>query len=207
MDPIDLGLPLEQRIVAAIRQIVRAVDLHSHRILDECGLTGPQLTTLAEVARSGSSTPTAIARAVHLSQGTVTGILQRLEKQHLVTRRRSEQDRRTVFIEATPAGHEILASAPSLLQDRFRAELSRLAEWERTQILATLQRVAGLMGADDLDAAPHLITDAVRLDQGAAAVIGEVAPLRGPGGVPGRTAGETAGGKTGRPAADESDSA
>jgi len=166
MDPIDAELSLEERTVAAIRQIVRAVDLHSHRILEACGLTGPQLTTLAQVARIGPTTPTAIARAVHLSQGTVTGILQRLERQDLILRRPGDRDRRTVTIEVTAAGRAILDRAPSLLQDRFRSELGSLAEWERMQILATLQRVAGLMGAERLDASPHLISDSVRLDEG-----------------------------------------
>lgn len=170
MDAIDSDLPLEQRIVAAIRQIVRAVDLHSRRIVEACGLTGPQLATLAVVARLGPTTPTAIAKAVHLSQGTVTGILQRLERQSLTRRTPSDRDRRTVVIEVTDEGRAVLEQAPSLLQDQFRAELSALAEWERMQILATLQRVATLMGAERLDASPHLITDSVRLEDGAAIV-------------------------------------
>lgn len=151
-------LSLEQQIVASIRQIVRAVDLHSHRLLEACGLTGPQLTTLSTIARIGPTTPTAIARAVHLSQGTVTGILQRLERRELVRRTRGDADRRTVTIEVTEDGRRILAHAPSLLQDRFRTELMALQEWERLQILSTLQRVAGLMGVDRLDASPHLVS-------------------------------------------------
>ncbi len=166
MNAIDSDLPLEQRIVAAIRQIVRAVDLHSRRIVEACGLTGPQLATLAVVSRLGPTT--AIARAVHLSQGTVTGILQRLERQSLTRRTPGDRDRRTVMIEVTDAGRAVLQQAPSLLQDQFRAELSALAEWEQMQILATLQRVATLMGAERLDASPHLITDSVRLDDGGA---------------------------------------
>jgi len=50
----------------------------------------------------------------------------------------------------------VLLASPSLLQDRFRAGLESLEEWERLQILSTLQRVAGLMGAEQLDASPHL---------------------------------------------------
>lgn len=173
MDAIDTDLPLEQRIVAAIRQIVRAVDLHSRRIVEACGLTGPQLATLAVVERLGPTTPTAIARAVHLSQGTVTGILQRLERQSLTRRTPGDRDRRTVVIEVTDEGRAVLAGAPSLLQDQFRSELSSLEQWERMQILATLQRVATLMGAERLDASPHLITDVVRLDEGAAPVVAE----------------------------------
>ena len=62
------------------------------------------------------------------------------------------------MVVVTPEGGRALQDAPSLLQDRFRSELSRLAEWERTQLLATLQHVAAMMDAEEIDAAPVLAT-------------------------------------------------
>jgi len=148
----------EDQIVAAIRQIIRAVDLHSRHLVNGHGMTGPQLAVLQEASRLGPTSPTSLAKAVHLSQATVTGILQRLERRSLVQRQPSPDDRRSVLISITPQGAELLKSSPSLLQDRFRDALSSLREWERLQILATLQRVGELMDADDIDAAPHLIS-------------------------------------------------
>jgi DNA-binding MarR family transcriptional regulator len=147
----------EDQIVAAIRQIIRAVDLHSRRLVNGHGMTGPQLAVLKESARLGPTSPTSLAKAVHLSQATVTGILQRLERRFLIERQPSRDDRRSVLISITPKGVELLESSPSLLQDRFRDALSSLSEWERLQILATLQRVAELMDANEIDASPHLI--------------------------------------------------
>jgi hypothetical protein len=66
----------------------------------------------------------------------------------------------------TETGRSVLAGAPSLLQDRFRRELTRLERWERLLILSTLQRVAALMGAEGIEASPHLIGDAVSLRDG-----------------------------------------
>lgn len=146
----------EDQIVAAIRQIIRAVDLQSRRLAEAHGLTGPQLATLKELEREGPLSPSLLARKVHLSQATVTGIVQRLERRGLVTRAPSPSDRRSIVLEITSAGHDLLVHSPSLLQERFRDGLSQLEQWERLQILATLQRVASLMGAEQLDAAPHL---------------------------------------------------
>ena len=70
-------------------------------------------------------------------------------------------DRRSVFVELTEAGKELIREAPSLLQERFRAELTRLEEWERTMILATLQRTAGMMDAELIEAMPVLGSDVV----------------------------------------------
>ncbi len=150
-------LSMENQIVAAIRRIMRAVHLHSRRLAEEHGLTGPQLATLQAAANLGESSTGALARAVHLSGPTVTGILDRLTKRALVDRTRNGQDRRSVTVRLTSDGENVLAAAPSLLQDRFRQELMRLEEWEQTTILATLQRIAAMMDAESLDASPLLV--------------------------------------------------
>jgi DNA-binding MarR family transcriptional regulator len=149
---------LEDEIVSSLRRIVRAIDLQSRRMVDQCGLTGPQIVVLREASRLSGSSVSALARAASLGQPTVSGILDRLEGQGLVRRDRSTQDRRANVVTVTPKGARILKQAPSLLQDRFRSELSRLEEWERTQILALLQRLASMMDAEAIDAAPMLET-------------------------------------------------
>jgi DNA-binding MarR family transcriptional regulator len=149
-------LDVEEHIVAAIRRIMRAVDLYSRYLETAYGLTGPQLATLREAARLHGASASVLARAVNLSQPTLTGILDRLERRGLVTRSRSGTDRRSVVITATNAGHAMLATAPPLLQDHFRQELAKLQEWEQTAMLATLQRVAAMMDAKVHEAAPAL---------------------------------------------------
>ena len=86
----------------------------------------------------------------------MTGILNRLEKRGLVERARSGNDRRAVVIKLTATGEQLLDQAPPLLQDRFRRELLTLQQWEQTQMLSTLQRIASMMDAEDIDASPVL---------------------------------------------------
>lgn len=152
---------VEDHIVASIRRIIRAIDLQSRRLHEEHHLTGPQLATLRAASERGEVSISALARAVHLSQPTVSGIISRLEKRSLVVRRRSSDDRRSVVVEVTPAGLQLLGEAPSLLQDRFRAELALLEDWERHWMLSALERIASMMDAEGLDAAPILETGPV----------------------------------------------
>jgi len=188
-----MGTPLsmENQIVAAIRRIMRAVDLHSRRLAEEHELTGPQLATLQATARLGESSTSALARAVHLSGPTVTGILDRLTKRGLVDRTRSGEDRRSITVRLTSDGEDVLAAAPSLLQDRFRQELARLEEWEQTTILATLQRIAAMMDAESLDASPLLVPGPLdAATQGAAPVMSPTGPAAESGeykAIPGQT--------------------
>jgi len=149
----------DEEIVTSLRKIMRAIDLHSRSLVESIGMTGPQLATLQATGRLGPTPANAIAREVRLSQATVTGILTRLESRQLITRLRSEVDRRAVVVTVTEAGQRLLDQAPSLLQDRFRKELARLEEWEQLLILSTLKRVASLMGAEDLEAVAYLMDD------------------------------------------------
>ncbi len=172
---------IEDSVVAAIRRIIRAVDLQSRRLAEQSGLTGPQLTTLREAARLGDVSSGVLAKAVHLSQPTVSGILDRLEKRGLIARSRKDTDRRNVIVSITDRGLAVRESAPSLLQDRFQRELRRLEEWERTSLLAALQHIATMMDAEGIEASPVLVTGPMtagteEVDRDDAAPAASVAP-------------------------------
>ncbi len=154
---------LEEEIVAALRRILRAISLHSHRLQEACGLTGPQLLTLRVVAQAGELTISSLARNISLSQSTTSEIVRRLAKQKLVERT-TGKDRRSKIVRVTPEGEARANSAPSLLQDEFHAALELREEYEQTQILATLQEIAAMMEAEDLEAAPYL-TDETDLEE------------------------------------------
>ena len=97
-----------------------------------------------------------IAKAVSLSLATVTTILNRLERNGIVNRARSSVDRRRVIVTLTEEGRDLKSSAPKPLQDSFVDRFTRLESWEQHLIVASLERVAAMMDADDLDAAPLL---------------------------------------------------
>jgi DNA-binding MarR family transcriptional regulator len=141
-----------------LRRISRAVDLHSRLLLQRYGLTAPQLAALRAIGRMQPVTAGALARQIHLSQATVTGILSRLEKRGLVQRARGHRDRRSVFVQLTGEGTAIIEQAPPMLQERFAKRLAELEQWERTMILATLQRIAAMMDVEDVAAERKLIS-------------------------------------------------
>lgn len=149
-------LPLEEQVIAALRRITRAIDLHSRLLMKSCGLTAPQLAALRALDRGEPLTAGAVARKIHLGQATVSGILNRLEKRDLITRSRDVRDRRSVMLQLTEAGRELVSRAPSPLQEQFHRRLSKLAAWEQTMILATLQRIASMMDAEGIEASPML---------------------------------------------------
>jgi DNA-binding MarR family transcriptional regulator len=141
-------------ILLAVRKIIRATDIHSRHLAKTAGLTTPQLMLLQAIETLGAVAIARLAEAVSLSQATVTTIIDRLEERGYVQRRRSTDDRRVVHVFLTEAGAALLATAPEPLQETFSKRLAQLADWEHSLILAALQRVAGMMDADECGQTP-----------------------------------------------------
>jgi len=156
---VEHALSLDDQIIVAIRRVSQAVEQYSSYLLQQFGLTAPQLGTLRELQKAASATPGQLAEQLHISPATMAGILKRLEQRALISRVRDEVDRRSSVVRITPEGIRLAESAPSLLRDRFRERLNSLELWERTQLLATLQRTAEMMNADEVEEAPFLYHD------------------------------------------------
>lgn len=152
---------LSEIMLVALRRVIRAVDVHSRSLVQSHGLTGPQSIILRTVVTAGGLTAGDLARRVSLSQATVTDIVKRLEAKRLLKRTRDEVDRRRVVITATGKGTELYSHAPPLLQETFVRRFGALTDWEQNLLLASMQRIAELMDASDLDAAPMLTSGAV----------------------------------------------
>lgn len=148
----------QDQIIAALRQIAQAIDTYSRQLLTEHGLSAPQIGTMRALARSGSSTPTELAEALHLSPQTMAGILQRLEQRGMIQRERDTADRRSFVVRLTDEGRKAEAKAPPLLRDEFTTQLEKLPSWEQSMMLSTLQRIAQMMHAEDVEPLPFFQT-------------------------------------------------
>ena len=149
VNPID-------EVLIAIRRLIRATDLYSKKLSKNSGLTAPQLLVLQSIAATQEKTIGDIAKAVSLSQATVTTIVTRLEGRGYLLRTRSETDRRKVYVSLTEEGMALLANAPTALQEKFIQQFSAMDSWEQMMILSSLQRVAQMMDAEQIDASPVL---------------------------------------------------
>lgn len=152
------GIPLSDAVLINLRRIIQSIELHSRDLVKRFGLTVPQLMILQEISGAPDISASGLARAVSLSQATVTGILERLEKRGLIARRRSETDRRRIHVKVTETGHTLLDTAPPLMQESFTRQFDTLDSWEQHLILAAVERIALMMDARRLDASPFLTT-------------------------------------------------
>jgi len=147
---------LIEQILISLRRVIRAIDQHSRHLVSSHGLTGPQALMLTEIIRSENITGSELAKRVSLSQATVTDVVKRMESRGLLTRVRDDIDKRKIYLQATEHAKSLIAQSIPLLQVDFANRLKQLQDWEQMQLLSSLQRIAEMMNAKDLDAAPLL---------------------------------------------------
>lgn len=155
-----------EELLVSIRKVIRAIDLHSKQLNKSSGLTGPQLLIMKEIGRVKGVTASQIAAQINLSAATVTNIIDRLEGKNLVERVRSTEDKRRVSLFLTNDGRNALIDAPQPLQEHFIQKFCSLAEWEQSLLLSSMQRIATMMDATELDAAPVLEIDPMHTSTG-----------------------------------------
>ena len=148
-------------ILIALRRIMRATDLQSQQLSRQSGLTVPQLLVMQAIAKEGSPSTSTLARHIVVSQATVTRIIDRLERDGVVKREKSSKDKRVVNVSLTDAGKIKLDAAPEPLQAEFLRKYRELESWEQQMLKSSLLRIATMMDAEDLDAAPILQTGAI----------------------------------------------
>lgn len=157
----NLRKNIRDEVVTTLRRIIRAMDMHSRVLVTTHGLTGPQAVILREVLNHHRITGVQLAKKVHLSKGTISGILARLESKGLIERNRSLTDKRQIHLTATALSHVLLKNRPPLLQESFSLKFNQLADYEQTAILTSLLKLADMMGAETLPTLKALACDLI----------------------------------------------
>jgi DNA-binding MarR family transcriptional regulator len=127
--------------------LLRAADLlmelHNRLTRDEYQLSPGARQVLAVVEGAGEPLePTVIAERVLVTTGTMTSVLDTLEKRDLIRRLPHPNDRRKILIDITPAAQSIVDSLLPSLHAREREVISAaLSTTEQRQLLQLLARV------------------------------------------------------------------
>ena len=140
----------------AIRRIMRATELSSLALAKKSNLTPTQLIVLQVIAGVENATPSYVAHKTTISQATITTVLDKLEKRELLVRQRDEHDKRRLYLRISDLGRQTIATAPDILQIQFQRVFKNLEDWEQSYIVSAMQRVATMLDAEQIDAAPIL---------------------------------------------------
>jgi DNA-binding MarR family transcriptional regulator len=105
-------------------------------------LTGPQLTVLKLLEGVGDLSLSALSERIRAQNSTVTGIIDRMEREGLAMRVRSTEDRRVVRIHLTEKGAKLAQEIPLEPMVILRNALSGLTAAESKELLRIFTKVA-----------------------------------------------------------------
>ncbi|MEW4453220.1 MarR family transcriptional regulator [Bremerella sp. JC817] len=145
--------PFESKEQEAILNILRTSDLFHNRLgrlLRDYGLTGSQYNVLRILRGEGKPLPSLeIAGRLIQVVPAITGLIDRLEKQELVSRVRCEKDRRVVYVAITDKALEILANIDQPLMDAHKRLMGHLTEVELQQLIDLLEKSRAAVTEDE----------------------------------------------------------
>jgi DNA-binding MarR family transcriptional regulator len=122
----DERLQRIHRILSCSEALVHGFNPSRDRAWLRVDLTMPQLKTLIYVTKNQGATSGQIAASLGVGLSTITGIVDRLAEQNLVSRREDPRDRRITRVVPTSTGAELVDELIEYRNEVVTAILSRL---------------------------------------------------------------------------------
>lgn len=103
-------------------------------------LTAQQISVILLLARGYARTPFELSRKLSYDSGSMTRMLDRLERKGLIARARSAQDRRVIELTLTGRGAQAARALPALIANALNAQLAGFSADELLVLTGLLQR-------------------------------------------------------------------
>jgi DNA-binding MarR family transcriptional regulator len=122
--------------------VAHGLESASKRMLGELGVTGPQRLVLRLLGHYETLSPGDLSELLHVHPSSLTGVLRRLEKARLISRKTHPEDRRRAMLGLTAKGRAINARRAGTVEAAVRRTLDATpgSRIEATQKL--LQRLS-----------------------------------------------------------------
>lgn len=159
---METNTDLFEEVLVSLRQIMRATDIESKKLMKTTGLTAPQTHVLKAIRKKYPYSLKALSEHVSLSSATVSSILDRLYAKGFVEKKRSDADKRKLVLKVTESGCAAIDRAPARLQEVFSKKFDKLQSWEQHMLLASVQKIVSMLNAEDIGASPILASGEIQ---------------------------------------------
>jgi DNA-binding MarR family transcriptional regulator len=127
---------------ALLDHLARRMRLRGEAVLAPLGLRPRHLVALTVLRDRGGSTQQALAATLDMDATNIVGLLNELEAEKLIERRRSPEDRRRHVVELTDAGARQLAEVECAMAAVEEEVLAALDASQRETLYSLLQQAA-----------------------------------------------------------------
>ncbi|HSH35925.1 MarR family transcriptional regulator [Schnuerera sp.] len=122
-----------------LRKIDYIIRLKGREILKDFNITIPQFSALQILIYNGELTIGELSQKMALACSTITDLIDRMEKNKLVIRKKDEKDKRVVRIEVLPKGHDIVKKVLDKRVKFLDSKMVGLKEEEKTSLSKGLE--------------------------------------------------------------------
>ena len=132
-------------IEESIGYLIKQAHLALQRTIDDkmaaLDLTAMQWGPLMLLAYGKANTAAEMSRCGGVETSTITRMLDRLETKGLLVRKRSESDRRIIYLELTQEGQQLVEKVPDLLAESLNKHLRGFNAEEVANTKSLLKRI------------------------------------------------------------------
>ena len=143
------GAPEPGNLAERLRPVVTALTLMLRRETGQLPLSATQATVLALLDREGATRVSALAAATHVTQPSMTMLLNRMERAGWVRRGTDRTDQRVVNVVLTATGRRMLDKAAAARTAVLAERLKALTPAQRRAISAALPALSLLTEVED----------------------------------------------------------
>ena len=129
------------RVSELFPQLTRGMARHGDNYLTKGAITLPQLWVLGYLLRRKECSMRELADFMQMGLSSVTGMVDRLVKQGLAKRRRTESDRRLVYVEISGHGRKIVREIQEQRRSTTLELFESLTAEERDVYLCILEKL------------------------------------------------------------------
>ena len=133
------------KVVQELKEIVDAIKQHVDNEFKAINLTGTQGMLVRTLAHQGEMKISDLSKKMGLSNSTISGIVDRLERQGTVERIRSEEDRRVVLVKVTSEFRTIAKTHIHKVEEKFTLMMNESPSEEIEKIYEGLNLLKNLI--------------------------------------------------------------
>ncbi len=130
----------DEMILISLHKIVKDLDHETMQIAGHYGLSFPQFMVLEALMHKNEMCIGDIKDTILSSNGTIPVIIQNLEKQGLLKRRKDQTDRRKSMISLTAQGRQIIEKIVPENENMYRARFQIWSKEEKRTLIQLLNR-------------------------------------------------------------------
>ncbi|MDQ7092120.1 MarR family transcriptional regulator [Desulfosporosinus sp. PR] len=148
-ESLSENLSESARVAKIFHEVMMLFRQNMTKVFEDIGITAHQGMVMGILSREKTLKITELSARLNLSNSTVSGIIDRLEKQGIVERNRSEEDKRVVHVSVSPKFREHHQFFHKRMDENFASILNKGTPEELKKIYEGLETLKKLLSIRD----------------------------------------------------------